>query len=82
METICRFRAMASLCRQTSAHYPDRRWKLLAEAEFWDHLADDILRGGLEQFRAGGSLPAIGEDPEYRGTARVQARLKSSRPPP
>lgn len=46
METIRRSRAMASLCRQTSAHYPDRRWKLLAEAEFWEHLADDILRGG------------------------------------
>ncbi|PSO15021.1 hypothetical protein C7G42_29420 [Bradyrhizobium sp. MOS003] len=35
METIRCLRAMASLCRQTSARHPDRSWKLLAEAEFW-----------------------------------------------
>jgi hypothetical protein len=39
METARRFRAMASLCRQTAKRNPDRSWKLLAEAEFWEHLA-------------------------------------------
>jgi hypothetical protein len=40
MKTVARLRAMGSLCRQTAAHNPDRRWKLLAEAEYWEHLAD------------------------------------------
>jgi hypothetical protein len=40
MNTVSRLRAMASLCRQTAAYNPDRRWKLLAEARYWDHLAD------------------------------------------
>lgn len=44
MDTVCRLRAMASLCRQTAAHRPDRSWKLLAEAEYWDRLANDALR--------------------------------------
>ena len=44
MDTVCRLRAMASLCRQTAAHHPDRSWKLLAEAEYWEHLANDALR--------------------------------------
>ncbi|MGY2934956.1 hypothetical protein ACVWZ6_004558 [Bradyrhizobium sp. GM6.1] len=63
METIRRLRAMASLCRQTSAHYPDRSWKLLAEAEFWEHLAKGMLREHFEQCTAGSSLPPIGDDP-------------------
>jgi len=37
MDTGTRLRAMASLCRQTAAHHPDRSWKLLAEAECWEH---------------------------------------------
>lgn len=48
MDTVRRLRAMASLCRQTAAYRPDRSWKLLAEAEFWEHLADAAL---LEHFR-------------------------------
>lgn len=38
-ETVCRMRAMASLCRQSAAHHPDRSWKLLAEAVYWEHMA-------------------------------------------
>ncbi|SIO37755.1 hypothetical protein SAMN05443247_04600 [Bradyrhizobium erythrophlei] len=47
METVRRLRAMASLCRQSAAYHPDRRWKLLAEAEYWEHLANAAL---LEHF--------------------------------
>ena len=72
METIRRLRAMASLCRQTSAHYPDRSWKLLAEAEFWEHLANGMLREHFEQCTAGPSLPPIGDDPN---TAESSARV-------
>jgi hypothetical protein len=43
METVRRFRAMASLCRQSAAYRPDRSWKLLAEAEYWEHLANAAL---------------------------------------
>jgi hypothetical protein len=39
---------MASLCRQSAAYRPDRSWKLLAEAEYWDHAADAAV---LEHFR-------------------------------
>jgi len=39
METAQRLRAMAALCRQSVALHPDRSWKLLAEAEYWEHLA-------------------------------------------
>jgi hypothetical protein len=38
---------MASLCRQSAAYHPDRSWKLLAEAEYWEHMASAVL---LEQF--------------------------------
>ena len=43
MEAARRFRAMASLCRQTAALHPERSWKLLAEAEYWEHLATTAL---------------------------------------
>ena len=48
MEPVRRFRAMASLCRQSAAYNPDRSWKLLAEAEYWEHLASAAL---LEHFQ-------------------------------
>jgi len=47
METLRRLRARASLCRQSAAYNPDRSWKLLAEAEYWEHLANVAL---LEHF--------------------------------
>jgi len=47
MENVRRLRAMASLCRQSAAFDPDRSWKLLAEAEYWEHLANTAL---LEHF--------------------------------
>ena len=30
---------MGSLCRQQAAYNPAQSWKLLAEAEYWEHLA-------------------------------------------
>ncbi|WFU43374.1 hypothetical protein QA640_13545 [Bradyrhizobium sp. CB82] len=48
METVRRLRAMASLCRQSAAYRPDRSWKLLAEAEYWEHAADAAVQ---EHFR-------------------------------
>ncbi|MCK1739599.1 hypothetical protein IVA80_01595 [Bradyrhizobium sp. 139] len=48
MEAVRRLRAMASLCRQSAAYHPERSWNLLAEAEYWEHLANGKL---LELFR-------------------------------
>ena len=43
MDTVCHMRAMASLCRQCAAYHPDRSWQLLAEAEYWEHMASAAL---------------------------------------
>jgi len=56
METVRRLRAMASLCRQTAAYHPDRSWKLLAEAEYWEHLANEAL-GHSDKCTPSGSAP-------------------------
>jgi hypothetical protein len=48
MESVRRLRVMASLCRQTAAYHPDRSCKLLAEAEYWERLANAAL---LEHFK-------------------------------
>ncbi|WP_245286224.1 hypothetical protein [Bradyrhizobium sp. WSM1417] len=48
METAPRLRAMAALCRQSAALHPDRSWKLLAEAEYWEHLAATPLPTDIE----------------------------------
>jgi len=39
MKAIRRLRKMASLCRQQAAYNPAQRWRLLAEAEYWERLA-------------------------------------------
>jgi len=44
MKNILRLRTMGSLCRQQAAHHPDRRWKLLAEAEYWYHKAQNARK--------------------------------------
>jgi hypothetical protein len=39
LENVRRYRAVASLYRQTAAFRPIQRHSLLAEAERWEHLA-------------------------------------------
>jgi hypothetical protein len=46
---------MSSLCRQQAAYNSMNKWKLLAEAEYWDHLADLELSSDFQQYN---SLPA------------------------
>ncbi|RXH04131.1 hypothetical protein [Bradyrhizobium vignae] len=53
MDTAGRLRAMAVLCRQTAARHPDRSWKLLAEAEYWEHLARDAPFEDFERCSVG-----------------------------
>ena len=60
-ENVRRYRAIASLCRQTAALRPLQKWSLLDQAEGWERLAaeeayfmvcnsperDEELQGGL-----------------------------------
>jgi hypothetical protein len=39
LEIVRRYRAIASLHRQTAAFRPGQRWSLLDQAERWEHLA-------------------------------------------
>jgi hypothetical protein len=39
IENVRRYRAIASLCRQTAALRPLQRWSLMDQAEVWEHLA-------------------------------------------
>ena len=39
LENVRRYRAIASLHRQTAAFRPAQRWSLLDQAERWEHLA-------------------------------------------
>jgi hypothetical protein len=44
MDTVRRYRAMASLCRQQAAYRPLQSWDLLCQAEHYEHLADAEIR--------------------------------------
>lgn len=68
MDTASRLRAMASLCRQTAAHHPDRSWKLLAEAEYWEHLANDAVRD--HPCTSSFSFPAMRDDTNIMPSAQ------------
>ena len=46
LENVRRYRAIASLHRQTAAFRPHQRWSLLDQAEHWEHLAL-VAAGGL-----------------------------------
>ena len=39
MKNASQYRALASLCRQQAAYRPEQSWKLLGQAERWEHLA-------------------------------------------
>ena len=39
LENVRRYRAIASLHRQTAAFRPCQRWSLLDQAERWEHMA-------------------------------------------
>jgi hypothetical protein len=43
LENVRRYRAIASLCRQTAAFRPAQKWTLLAQAYEWERLAKTEL---------------------------------------
>jgi hypothetical protein len=48
LENVRRYRAIASLHRQTAAFRPHQRWSLLEQAEQWERLAVAELESYLE----------------------------------
>ena len=49
MEKVRRLRAMGSLCRQQAAYNSMNKWKLLAEAEYYEHLAQVELSSYFQE---------------------------------
>jgi hypothetical protein len=49
MKNVQRFRAMGSLCRQQAAYNPAQSWKLLADAEYWEHMAAVEMSSHFEE---------------------------------
>jgi hypothetical protein len=67
MQNVRRFRAMGSLCRQRAAYNPSQSWKLLAEAEYWEHLALAETSSYFEECNADRSVYA----PDTQATPNV-----------
>ena len=66
MENVRRYRAIASLCRQTAALRPLQKWSLLDQAEGWERLAAE------EAYFMVCNSP--GGDHELKATPRAEAR--------
>jgi hypothetical protein len=54
MDKVRRYRAMGSLCRQSAALNPLNSWKLLADAERWEHLAERELASHFTECNVAG----------------------------
>jgi hypothetical protein len=52
VEKVRRLRAMGSLCRQQAAYNSMNKWKLLAEAEYYEHLAQVELSSYFQECHA------------------------------
>jgi hypothetical protein len=50
LENVRRYRAIASLYRQTAAFRPIQRWSLLERADEWERLALAELEGYYDNF--------------------------------
>lgn len=48
LENVRKYRAIASLCRQTAAFRPEQKMSLLQQAEEWERLAASKLEVGCE----------------------------------
>ncbi|MBP0112284.1 MULTISPECIES: hypothetical protein [Bradyrhizobium] len=59
MEKVRRLRAMGSLCRQQAAYNSMNKWKLLADAECWEHLAELELSSHFRECNVGSSTSSL-----------------------
>jgi len=50
---------MGSLCRQQAAYNSMNKWKLLADAECWEHLAELELSSHFQECNVGSSTSSL-----------------------
>ena len=62
MKNAAEYRALASLCRQQAAYRPDQSWKLLGQAERWEHLADVEIAAHFKECNANENGIAVASD--------------------
>ena len=77
-------RATALLCRQQAACDPDNSWKLLGEAERWEHLAEQLLASRQKDLMAGHAIePGMTDVPPSpsKTIAGSRSRTPLSKPP-
>ena len=55
MKNASHYRALASLCRQQAAYRPDQSWRLLGQAERWEHLAEVEIADHFSECNAASS---------------------------
>jgi hypothetical protein len=72
LENVRRYRAIASLYRQTAAFRPPQRWSLLQQAEEWERAAVDELEAYFDRATSAVELRA-GASPCQHTTTRVAA---------
>ena len=70
MQKVRRLRAMGLLCRQQAAYNPEQSWKLLAEAAYWEHLAQVETSSHFEECNSDRSsdLAKVGESANSNDT--------------
>ena len=73
MHRVRRLRAMGALCRQQAAYNPAQSWKLLAEAEYWEHMAAVETASHFEECNANrsshlakSSIPSSANDTRWK----------------
>ena len=54
MESVRRYRALVSLCRQQAAYRPLQNWQLLGQAEHFEYLAEVELKAHFDACNAQG----------------------------
>jgi hypothetical protein len=59
MEKVRRYRAMGSLCRQSAVLNPLNSWKLLGDAERWEHLAEAEIAFRFKECNTTSSSDAV-----------------------
>jgi len=59
VEKVRRLRAMGSLCRQQAAYNSMKKWKLLADAECWEHLAELELSSHFRECNVASSTSSL-----------------------
>ena len=52
MHKVRRLREMGLLCRQQAAYNPAQRYRFIAEAEYWEHLAEYELAVHFDECNA------------------------------